>query len=60
GFVDGVDDSQGRAADDADNALDTVSNISLSDTTYSVTFAATSINGSNSDVVGWIDFDRDG
>ncbi len=60
GFVDGVNDSQGNALDDADNALATVPSPSISDINYSLTFAATSINGSGSEVVGWIDFDRDG
>ena len=60
GFDNGIDYSQGLATDDDDNALTVVPNIGVTDTTYGVTFDATSINGSESDVAGWIDFDRDG
>ena len=61
GFVDGVDDSGGTAGDDSnDDGVASFPLLTDVTTTYSITVSATSINGSASNLIGWIDFDGDG
>ncbi|MDT8282893.1 MAG: choice-of-anchor L domain-containing protein, partial [Gammaproteobacteria bacterium] len=62
GFVDGVDDSLGNAADDtSDDGVLTFPNLDAdAATSYSITVNATSINDKGAGIMGWIDFDRDG
>ncbi|MDO7086691.1 choice-of-anchor L domain-containing protein, partial [Pseudocolwellia sp. AS88] len=60
GFVDGIDDSAGEATDDVDDGVATFPQLIDTDTTYSVTVNASSINGSASTIGAWIDFDRNG
>ena len=62
GFVDGVDDSAGTAGDDAsDDGVLTFPTLDANlSTSYSITVNATSINGLDSTIRGWIDFDGDG
>ena len=62
GFADGFDDSLGNAADDSsDDGVLTFPNLDAdTDTSYSITVNATSINGKGARIMGWIDFDRDG
>ena len=61
GFVDGTDDSGGTAGDDSnDDGVASFPLLTDVTTTYSLTVSATSINGSASNLIGWIDFDGDG
>ncbi|VAW52417.1 internalin, putative [hydrothermal vent metagenome] len=62
GFVDGVDDSAGNAADDSsDDGVFTFSTLDADlSTSYSITVNATSINAKGARFIGWIDFDGDG
>ncbi|MCU7829212.1 MAG: choice-of-anchor L domain-containing protein [Candidatus Thiodiazotropha sp. (ex Myrtea sp. 'scaly one' KF741663)] len=61
GFVDGIDDSGGTASDDTnDDGVSSFPLLTDVTTSYSVTVSATSINGNNSNLIGWIDFDGDG
>ncbi|QTH63079.1 choice-of-anchor L domain-containing protein [Psychrosphaera ytuae] len=60
GYGDGVEDSPGTATDDVDDGVDTFPQLVDTDSSYSIVVNATSINGSNSTIVAWIDFDRDG
>lgn len=61
GFVDGVDNSQGRAMDDAnDDGVLTFPALLDTDSSYSINVLASSFNGKGSHVRAWIDFNRDG
>jgi hypothetical protein len=60
GFVEGVDDSAGTAGDDSDDGVGSFPLLTDVTTSYSLTVNATSINGNDSKLVGWIDFDGDG
>ncbi|TCS42355.1 choice-of-anchor L domain-containing protein [Reinekea marinisedimentorum] len=61
GFGDGIDDSNGLATDDEyDDGVASLTGLDVIHTDYSLTVNATSINGENSTVRGWIDFDLDG
>ena len=60
GFVDGIDDSAGGATDDLDDGVATFPQLLDSDSTYTVTVNATSINGSASTIGAWIDFNGNG
>ncbi|MEK9711872.1 MAG: choice-of-anchor L domain-containing protein, partial [Thalassolituus sp.] len=60
GFGNGVDYSGGAATDDSDNALASITPVLVNQSNYSISVPATSINGFGADVVGWIDFDRNG
>ncbi|MCU7810390.1 MAG: choice-of-anchor L domain-containing protein, partial [Candidatus Thiodiazotropha sp. (ex Notomyrtea botanica)] len=61
GFVDGIDDSGGTASDDTnDDGVSSFPLLTDVTTSYSVTVSATSINGNDSNLIGWIDFDGDG
>ncbi|MCP5325103.1 MAG: choice-of-anchor L domain-containing protein [Oceanospirillaceae bacterium] len=61
GFVDGVDDSQGRATDDVnDDGVLTFPALLDTDSGYSINVLASSFNGKGSHVRAWIDFNRDG
>ena len=62
GFHDGVDDSAGKAQDDAsDDGVLTFTTLDADlSNNYSITVNATSINDKGATLIGWIDFDRDG
>ena len=62
GFHDGIDDSAGKALDDAsDDGVLTFTTLDADlSTSYSITVNATSINDKGATLIGWIDFDRDG
>ncbi|ASP47751.1 choice-of-anchor L domain-containing protein [Cognaticolwellia beringensis] len=60
GFVDGIDDSAGGATDDLDDGVATFPQLLDTDTSYTVTVNASSINGSASTIGAWIDFNGNG
>jgi len=60
GFVEGTDDSTNASDDSNDDGVVTFTNLVDTDTSYSISVNATSINGKGATVIAWIDFDLSG